>query len=107
MYEVFIVNCKFNSFEMIQYECKELRLEITGQSKAELLLNLKDSLLTHAVTNEKVILIIDEAQNLSVDVLEDLRLLTNFENAEKKLLQIILVGQPQLEEKLKLPELTQ
>jgi len=57
--------------------------------------------------NERVVLIIDEAQNLSVEVLEDLRLLTNFENAEKKLIQIILVGQVQLENKLKLTELTQ
>jgi general secretion pathway protein A len=104
---VFIENSKLNSFEILQYVSKELRLEITEQSKAELLFNLKVFLSTYAMTNEKVVLIIDEAQNLSVDVLEDLRLLTNFENAEKKLLQIILVGQPQLEEKLKLPELAQ
>jgi len=103
----FLVNSKLNSFEILQYASKELKLEITGQSKAELLLNLRDFLLKNALANEKVILIIDEAQNLSVEVLEELRLLTNFENAEKKLIQIILVGQVQLEEKLKLPELTQ
>ena len=103
----FIENPKLNSFEILQYASKELRLEITGQSKAELLFNLKDFLSTCAMKNEKVVLMVDEAQNLSVDVLEDLRLLTNFENAGKKLLQIILVGQPQLEEKLKLPELAQ
>jgi len=71
------------------------------------LLNLREFLLTHAMANEKVVLIIDEAQNLSIEVLEDLRLLTNFENADKKLIQIILSGQVQLEEKLKAPELTQ
>jgi general secretion pathway protein A len=103
----FIVNSKLNSFEILQYASKEFKLEITGQSKAELLLNLKEFLLKHAMINEKVILIIDEAQNLSVEVLEDLRLLTNFESAEKKLIQIILVGQVQLEEKLQLPELVQ
>jgi general secretion pathway protein A len=103
----FIVNSTLNSFEILQYASKEFRLEITGQSKAELLLNLREFLLTHAMTNEKVVLIIDEAQNLSVEVLEELRLLTNFENADKKLIQIILSGQVQLEEKLKLPELTQ
>src|SRR5919201_1875326 len=103
----FIVNSKLNSFEMLQYAAKEFQLEITGQSKAELLLNLREFLLTHAMANEKVVLIIDEAQNLSVEVLEDLRLLTNFENADKKFIQIILSGQVQLEEKLKLPELTQ
>jgi len=103
----FIVNSALNSFEILQYASKEFKLEITGQSKAELLLNLREFLFTHAMTNEKVVLIIDEAQNLSVEVLEELRLLTNFENADKKLIQIILSGQVQLEEKLKLPELTQ
>jgi general secretion pathway protein A len=103
----FIVNSKLNSFEILQYASKEFKLEITGQSKAELLLNLRQFLLKHSMINERVILIIDEAQNLSVDSLEDLRLLTNFENSDKKLIQIILVGQVQLEEKLKLPELIQ
>jgi general secretion pathway protein A len=103
----FIVNSALNSFEILQYVSKEFKLEITGQSKAELLLNLREFLLTHAMTNEKVVLIIDEAQNLSVEVLEEIRLLTNFENDDKKLIQIILSGQVQLEEKLKLPELTQ
>src|SRR5262249_6551362 len=103
----FIVNSALNSFEMLQYVSKEFKLAITGQSKAELLLNLRDFLLMHAMANEKVVLIIDEAQNLSVEVLEEIRLLTNFENADKKLIQVILSGQVQLEEKLKLPELTQ
>jgi general secretion pathway protein A len=107
IHTAFIVNSRLNSFEILQYASKEFKLEITGQSKAELLLNLRQFLLKHAMINERVILIIDEAQNLSVDVLEDIRLLTNFENAEKKLIQIILVGQVQLEEKLKLPELVQ
>jgi len=103
----FIVNSALNSFEILQYASKEFKLEINGHSKAELLLNLRDFLFTHAMANEQVILIIDEAQNLSVEVLEEIRLLTNFENANKKLIQIILSGQVQLEEKLKLPELTQ
>ncbi len=103
----FIVSSTLNSFEILQYASKEFRLEITGQSKAELLLNLREFLLTQAKTNEKVVLIVDEAQNLSVEVLEELRLLTNFESAKKKLIQIILVGQLQLEETLKRPELVQ
>ncbi len=103
----FIVSSALNSFEILQYVSKEFKLEITGQSKAELLFNLREFLFTYAMANEKVILIIDEAQNLSVEVLEEIRLLTNFENNDKKLIQIILVGQVQLEEKLKLPELTQ
>jgi hypothetical protein len=82
-------------------------LEIPGHSKAQLLIHLRDFLSAHATINEKVVLIVDEAQNLSVEVLEDLRLLTNFESTEKKLIQIILVGQLQLEETLKCPELIQ
>ena len=103
----FLVHSQLDPFDILQYASQEFRLEITGQSKAELLINLKKFLLQYAMKNEKVILIIDEAQNLSLDVLEELRLLTNFENTEKKLLQIILIGQLQLEDTLKLPELTQ
>jgi type II secretory pathway predicted ATPase ExeA len=103
----FIGNSTLNSLEILQYAAKKFRLEIPGHSKAKLLLHLRDFLSTHATINEKVVLIVDEAQNLSVEVLEDLRLLTNFESAEKKLIQIMLVGQLQLEETLKCPELIQ
>ena len=103
----FLVNSKLESLDILQYIFQEFGLESTGKSKAELLISLKDFLLTYENTNEKVVIIVDESQNLSVDVLEDLRLLTNFENHEKKLLQIMLVGQPQLEYILKLPELNQ
>src|SRR5215470_8302046 len=88
----FLVHSKLNTHELFQYVSQELSLNITGQSKAELLLHFKECLLTHAGNNEKVLLIIDEAHYLSVDVLEELQLLTNFEHAAKKLLHIILVG---------------
>ena len=61
---------------------------------------------THAVGQNNV-LIIDEAQNLSADVLEQLRLLTNLETNERKLLQIVLIGQPELRDMLARPELEQ
>ncbi len=103
----FLVSSTLNAFEILQYAAKEFRLEFTGDSKAKLLLQLRDFLVTQATSNAKVVLIVDEAQNLSVEVLEDLRLLTNFERAEKKLIQIILVGHLRLEETLKCPELLQ
>jgi len=56
---------------------------------------------------ETAVLIVDEAQNLSLQVLEEIRLLTNLETSTEKLLQIVLTGQPELEEKLKLPQLRQ
>jgi general secretion pathway protein A len=103
----FVVNTTLNAFEILQYAAAKFRLECTGDSKAKLLIQLRDFLFTQATSNEKVVLIVDEAQNLSVEVLEDLRLLTNFESAEKKLIQIILVGHLPLEETLKCPELLQ
>src|SRR5215831_2710222 len=103
----FLVNSALDSFDMLFYTFHELKLDIAGKSKFEILSNLKNFLLTSEMGNEKVVLIIDEAQNLSVDALENLRLLTNFENSEKKLLQIILAGQPHFEDMLRVPELTQ
>jgi general secretion pathway protein A len=103
----FVVSSTFNALEILQYAATELRLAYTGDSKAQLLLQLRDFLVTQATRNEKVVLIVDEAHNLSVEVLEDLRLLTNFERADKKLIQIMLVGHLPLEETLKCPELLQ
>jgi general secretion pathway protein A len=103
----FLVNSALDSNDMLSYVFHELDLDITGKSKFEMLSGLKKFLLTLKMVNEKVVLIIDEAQNLSIDTLENLRLLTNFEDSGKKLLQIILAGQPHLEATLRLPELTQ
>src|SRR4030095_15632983 len=104
---VYIVNTKLEFIDILKHITQEFGLESTGKSKIELLTNLKNFLLMCEKINEKAVIIIDEAQDLSVDVLEELRLLSNFESHEKKLLQIILVGQPQLEYILKLPKLTQ
>ena len=106
-HRAYIVNPKLEFYDILGYICQAFGLESAGKSKMELLINLKNFLLMCEKTNEKAVIIIDEAQDLSVDILEELRLLTNFESHEKKLLQIILVGQPQLEYVLKLPQLTQ
>jgi hypothetical protein len=92
---------------MLRYVSHALGLESSEISKAELLMNLENFLLACEKKAEKVVIILDEAQNFSVDVLEEVRLLTNFEHNGQKLLQIILVGQPQLESLLQLPQLTQ
>jgi len=103
----FVVSSTFYALEILQYAAKEFRLEFSGDSKAKLLLQFRDFLVTQATRNEKVVLIVDEAHNLSVEVLEDLRLLTNFESAEQKLIHLILVGHLPLEETLKCPALLQ
>jgi general secretion pathway protein A len=71
------------------------------------LLKLNHWLLERYRAGETAVLIVDEAQNLSLEVLEEIRLLTNLETSTEKLLQIVLTGQPELEEKLKLPQLRQ
>src|SRR5262245_48535920 len=102
-----VVNSTFNALEILQYAATEWRLDFSGDSKGKLLIQLRDFLVTQATRHAKVVLIVDEAHHLSVEVLEDLRLLTNFESAEQKLIQIILVGHFSLEETLKCPELLQ
>lgn len=103
----FLVNSALDSTGMLSYIFHELDLDIAGKSKFEMLSSLKNFLLALKMVNEKVIVIIDEAQHLSIDTLENLRQLTNFENSGKQVLQIILSGQPHLEAILRLPELTQ
>ena len=100
-----LVNSSLDSYDLLRHTFHELKLDITGESKIELLSNLENILLTSEKINEKFVIIIDEAQNLSVDVLENLRLLSNFENSGKKVLQIILAGDQQLEERLQSEEL--
>jgi type II secretory pathway predicted ATPase ExeA len=71
------------------------------------LIQLNQWLLERHRAGEIAVLIVDEAQNLTYPVLEEIRLLTNLETSTEKLLQIVLSGQPELEEKLKLPQLRQ
>jgi general secretion pathway protein A len=106
----YIFNPKQTVEELLGSICDEFRIprgEGAAPSAKQHVDALNDFLLrTHAVGQNNV-LIIDEAQNLSADVLEQLRLLTNLETAERKLLQIILIGQPELRDMLARPGLEQ
>jgi DNA transposition AAA+ family ATPase len=75
--------------------------------KSQMLLRLNHWLLDRYRAGETAVLIVDEAQNLSPHVLEEIRMLTNLETSTEKLLQIVLCGQTELEQKLNLPELRQ
>ena len=103
-----ILNPRLSARELLSSICDELEIphEISATIKELVDLINQDLLKAHAAGRHKV-LMIDEAQNLSAEVLEQLRLLTNLETAEKKLLQIVLLGQPELQEMLALPELRQ
>jgi len=108
----YIFNPKLTVVELLKTVCDEFRIPLDPQRQRsetvkEYLDPINEFLLkTHAVGQNNV-LIIDEAQNLSSDVLEQLRLLTNLETSERKLLQIILIGQPELRDMLARPELEQ
>ncbi|HEY0820109.1 MAG TPA: AAA family ATPase [Rhizobacter sp.] len=108
----YIFNPKLTVIELLRTVCEEFRIpldtsRVHAESVKEYLDPINEFLLkTHAVGQNNV-LIIDEAQNLSSEVLEQLRLLTNLETSERKLLQIILIGQPELRDMLARPELEQ
>src|SRR5687767_58771 len=107
----YIFNPKLTVIELLRTVCEEFRIPLDpahhGETVKDYLDPINEFLLkTHAVGQNNV-LIIDEAQNLSSDVLEQLRLLTNLETTERKLLQIILIGQPELRDMLARPELEQ
>jgi general secretion pathway protein A len=110
----YIFNPKLTVTELLKTVCEEFRIPhplMRADGRPETVKDYLDPineflLRTHAVGQNNV-LIIDEAQNLSTDVLEQLRLLTNLETNERKLLQIILIGQPELRSMLCQPELEQ
>jgi general secretion pathway protein A len=85
--------------DFIQYILKDLE-EVNGGTKSSNLYSLYQYLLKAYQNNEKVILIVDEAQGLNPELLEEIRLLSNFETSKSKLLQILLVGQPELKKTL-------
>lgn len=104
-----VLNPKLSPVELIETVCEELKRDIEGKrgSLKALTDTLNAYLLDAYAQGLRVVLIIDEAQNLSPESLEQVRLLTNLETPTQKLLQIILLGQPELREMLARPELRQ
>lgn len=102
-----ITNTHLNAKELLMSILEDLNVSYKTGTKIKLLSQLNDYLLKKMEEGEEVILIIDEAQNLTPSVLEELRMLSNLETDTEKLIQIILMGQPQLREKLKLKDLEQ
>ena len=102
-----IVNTMLEPRELIETIMLDFGLEAEGRSKPALLRDLAQFLVEQRIAGRLVLLVIDEAQNLTVAALEELRMLSNMETEKSKLLQIVLVGQPNLREKLAAPELEQ
>src|SRR5256886_15301330 len=103
----FVVNSTLRFDELLEYVLEDLGIAKGGDSRAQRLISLNNFLIERERAGQNTILIIDEAQNLDAATLEQIRLLSNFETPTNKLLQILLVGQPELKAKLDLPELRQ
>ncbi len=103
----YVFNSLLAPTEFLQYVAGDFRLATAGKNKSELLLELSSFVIARFQKGLTTVLVVDEAHHLSVEVLEEIRLLTNLETANEKLLQILLVGQPELDEKLDSVELRQ
>lgn len=106
-----VLNPQLTPIELLETICEELRLDLDGsgaRGSRKALVDLLNAYLLEAYAQGlRVVLIIDEAQNLSTEALEQVRLLTNLETPTQKLLQILLLGQPELREKLARDDLRQ
>jgi general secretion pathway protein A len=104
---VFVYNTTLTFDELVEFICGELEIPVEGLARVARLQALNRFLIAEAKRGGTVVLLLDEAQNLSNEALENLRLISNLETATDKLLQIVLVGQPELETKLADPTLRQ
>ena len=102
-----VFNTKVNSEELISMINDDFGLDVKGKNKVILLKDLYDFLIKQHSVGAHCILIIDEAQNLTPELLEEIRMLSNLETDDSKFLQIILVGQPELKETLSMAGLRQ
>jgi general secretion pathway protein A len=102
-----VLNPRVTETQMLKAILTELGEPNIARSKNDLVAQMNQLLLARIAAGREIVLIIDEAQNLSFEVFEQVRLLSNLETDKQKLLQIVLMGQPELKEKLALEELRQ
>jgi general secretion pathway protein A len=102
-----IFNPSLSPLEFMRYIAGDFGLQVTGKAKDELIHVLNEFLLQRHKKGLTTLLVVDEAHYLSAEILEEIRLLTNLETSQQKLLQIVLAGQPELDQKLDSHELRQ
>jgi len=103
----FILNAVLPELQLLEAIAEDFGIVATRHTKGALIRKINTFLLEQLSLGNNAVLIIDEAQNMRPAVLETVRMLSNLETEKEKLLQIVLVGQPQLKDKLNLPELVQ
>ncbi len=103
----FVINTKVDFREMLYMLLSDFGLELKSEAKVAMLAQLNEFLIGRYAENHNPVIVIDEAQNLTPDVLEELRMLSNLETNQQKLIQIVLVGQPELWDILQRDDLRQ
>lgn len=96
----YVFNGRLSPCEFLEYIATDFGLSVAGKNKTQILFDLSTFLVGRGSKELTTVLVVDEAHHLSADILEEIRLLTNLETPRGKLLQILLVGQPELDEKL-------
>jgi len=107
VHSAFLFQTQCDSREFIRYLMNDLGLKSDGEDFVRMHSELNEFLFRETLAGRSVVIFIDEAQNLTDNVLETVRLLSDFESAEKKLLQIVLAGQPELAQRLSRPGMAQ
>ena len=103
----YVFNGRLSPCEFLEYIATDFGLSVAGKNKSQILFDLSNYLVGRGSKGLTTVLVVDEAHHLSSDILEEVRLLTNLESSRGKLLQILLVGQPELDDKLDSPSLRQ
>jgi general secretion pathway protein A len=103
----FLFNPRLSELEFFDFMMADFGIACDSPMKSRMLMKLNEWLLEQYHSGRRVALIVDEAQNLTAEMLEEIRLLTNLETSTAKLLQIVLAGQPELEDKVNDPQLRQ
>ncbi len=103
----FIFNSRLNTIQFFDFMLADYGLPTEPRVKSQMLMRLNQWLVERYQAGGTTVLIVDEAQNLSLELLEEIRLLTNLETSSEKLLQIVLSGQPEFEHKLSQPQVRQ
>ena len=107
VFTAFVFNPRLSVSQFFDFMMADFGIPCESHQKGQMLLKLNQWLLDRYQAGERAVLVVDEAQNLSPQMLEEIRLLTNLETSTEKLLQIVLAGQPELEQKLNQPQLRQ
>jgi general secretion pathway protein A len=102
-----VLNSFLNELELLKTINEDLGIQTVGKTKKELIDELNEFLLACRAKDRNVVIIVDEAQNMAMPVLEEVRMLSNLETEKEKLVQIVLVGQPELKKTLDKQELRQ